>query len=75
MTLADVLELARSLDAPDRRALAEEMWQSLDSEPVDPEVLRLVIERTEYARAHHDECIDWDDYEAQLDDRLGPVPG
>jgi len=45
-----------------------------DDEPVDPEVLRLVLERTGYARTHPDECIDWDDFEAQLDARLGPLP-
>ena len=59
MTLADLLPLARSLDSVDRRALAEEMWLSLENEPVSPEVLDEVEKRVEYVRQHPEECMGW----------------
>ena len=73
MTLADLLPLARNLDSADRRVLAEELWLSLDDEPADPEVLRLVGKRVEYIRQHPDECVDWDVFEKTMDEKLGPV--
>jgi len=75
MTLLDVLPLAYSLEADDRRTLAEEMWRSLgNSEPIDDEVLDLVQKRTEHIQQHPEEAIPWEEFEAAMDDVLGPVP-
>ncbi|MDR1513322.1 MAG: addiction module protein [Propionibacteriaceae bacterium] len=74
MTLADLLPLARSLDSADRRVLAEELWLSLDDEPVDPEVLRLIEERVSHIHAHPEKCVEWAEFEKQMDEKLGPVP-
>jgi len=74
MTLADILPLARSLTSDDRRALAEQLWLSLDDDPVDPEILRLIEQRATDVQQHPENCLDWTDFEKLLDDRLGSVP-
>ena len=74
MTLADLLPLARSLTPDYRRVLAEELWLSLDDDPVDPEVLSLIEQRAAYIHQHPEECIDWDAFESLMNETLGPVP-
>ena len=74
MTLAEVLPLALRLTAVERRSLAEELWLSLDDDPVDPEVLRLVTQRVDHIQQHPEESLGWSDFEQLIDTKLGPVP-
>jgi len=70
----DVLPLARSLEAEDRRALAEEMLRTLDDdELIDEAVLDLVEKRTEYIRQHREVVIPWEAFEVEFDEMFGPV--
>ena len=73
MTLAELLPLVRDLDPLDRRVLAEELWLSLGDEPVDPEVLCLVERRVAHIHEHPEQCVDWDDFEQIMEERLGSV--
>ena len=75
MTLMDVLPLARSLEAEDRRILAEEMLRTLhDDEPISKEILDLVQKRAEYIQQHPEEAIPWEEFEVELNEMFGPVP-
>ena len=75
MTLMDVLPLARSLEAEDRRTLAEEMLRTLhDDEPISEEILDLVQKRAEYIQQHPEEAIPWEEFEVELNEMFGPVP-
>ncbi|MDR0958985.1 MAG: addiction module protein [Propionibacteriaceae bacterium] len=71
MTLMDVLPLARSLETDDRRALAQEMLQSLEDDATDPEILRLLHERVEENRRHPDQCVSWEEYEPTFNKIFG----
>ena len=69
MTLAEVLPLALRLTSMERRSLAEELWLSLDDDPVDPEVLRLVTQRVDHIQQHPEESLAWSDFEKLIEDR------
>ena len=68
----DVLPLARSLEAKDRRILAEELLRTLQDEPISEDVLDLVQERAEYIRQHPEEAIPWEEFEVELDEMFSP---
>jgi len=75
MTLMDVLPLARRLNPDDRRALVEDMWRTLEGhDQIDPEVLDLVEQRAERVRQNPAKAIPWEEFDAIMNDRLGPVP-
>jgi hypothetical protein len=73
MTLADLLRFAQRLDPAERRALAEELWLSLDEEDADPEVARLVERRVAHIRHHPEESLSVEQFEVLVDQRLGPI--
>ncbi|MDR1392367.1 MAG: hypothetical protein LBJ62_00100 [Bifidobacteriaceae bacterium] len=75
MTLAELLPLARRLDAAERLALAEEMMRSVDGDNgIDEDVLDLVEARGRHVREHPEESIPWDLFEAEMDAEFGPIP-
>jgi putative addiction module component (TIGR02574 family) len=73
MTVDTLMEEALQLPAPEREALCERLWASLDakSETLSPDQVEELERRIAHYEAQPDDVISWDDVKAEILEKRG----